>query len=549
MRDLELAGLARTLSQDHGITVTVSGEHSYCCLQTKKINIARMPATALGKQLMCGLVYHEVGHKKYTTGGRPEGFAGELTNVIEDIRVEQLTLQARPGTRYDLQAVTDYYLAHSPLDPDNLPQALLGWVMAYGRAYVLKQKKILTQITPCVDYLKKRFDQTLVDRLEALLLAQLPRLQSTKESSDLTEAILALVRNHVVYRHNDSHQQSPEDADSLATPGCQNSSRETEEQHHCSEFCPEDDNDLLVNKQEFSADENDTLFAGETAGVGNIRAFLTAELDSLASQTSYSESMAIPEYPEISYGFKAEYEIDATAALNASARMRNKLPALLQTIKQCPVSFGYSGKKIDSGRLDLLAVGDPRIFKRKQTISALDTAVMILLDRSGSMAAQTEGHSLSEVANLSAFALHHCLSRIPDIAVASVAFTDSMDDQPELQMLCDFKQKPDHHAYALNPAGGTPIHTALWYARAALLQRLETRKVVLLLTDGEPNCPNSTRVATQQCQKNSIEIIALGILTDAVKKYWSRSMVIDQLVDLPATMFQVMGDYWQGSRG
>jgi len=109
MRDTELAGLARTLSQDHGITITVSGEHSYCSTDAARINIARMPPTALGRQLMCGLVYHEVGHQNYTTGNRPVGLLGELTNVIEDIRIERLTLNQRPGSRYDLEAVTNYY--------------------------------------------------------------------------------------------------------------------------------------------------------------------------------------------------------------------------------------------------------------------------------------------------------------------------------------------------------------------------------------------------------------------------------------------------------
>jgi uncharacterized protein YegL len=163
------------------------------------------------------------------------------------------------------------------------------------------------------------------------------------------------------------------------------------------------------------------------------------------------------------------------------------------------------------------------------------------------MYTKSAGNHLYKVANQSAFALHHCLWRMNDIAVASIAFTDASDHQPSLQMLCDFKQKPDNKAFSLLPEGGTPIDKALWYARAALLQRHEQRKVILLLTDGEPNNPTQTQAATKQCQNNNIEIIALGVLTDAVKKYWSRSAVIDQLNALPATLFQVMGEYWKAN--
>jgi len=419
--------------------------------------------------------------------------------------------------------------------------------MASGRGHLLGQKRMLTQIQPCSDFLAKTFDQFLVDQLMDLLRVKLPKLTNTAESLQLAEELLILIRHQGVKKTKNNQPlalKTSEPPGESMYEGCIQDSGE-ENQH--TEKLQEDSTTFIQSEQKDSTEEVEALLACDSADVGNMQVFLTNELDSLSAKTRYLERVTIPEYPEIVPRVNSGYTLDTTAALIASARMRQKLPRLLQGLKQSPISYGCSGKKLAANRLISLATGNPKIFTRKQKVSALNTAVMILLDNSGSMYTKSAGNHLYKVANQSAFALHHCLWRMNDIAVASIAFTDASDHQPSLQMLCDFKQKPDNKAFSLLPEGGTPIDKALWYARAALLQRHEQRKVILLLTDGEPNNPTQTQAATKQCQNNNIEIIALGVLTDAVKKYWSRSAVIDQLNALPATLFQVMGEYWKAN--
>jgi hypothetical protein len=91
IRDQELAGLAMTLGRDAKIRITVSGDGSYCTPDGSHINIARMPSTPIGRLLMTGLVFHEVGHKNYTQGGRPDGLLGDMMNVIEDTALMMCT--------------------------------------------------------------------------------------------------------------------------------------------------------------------------------------------------------------------------------------------------------------------------------------------------------------------------------------------------------------------------------------------------------------------------------------------------------------------------
>lgn len=126
------------------------------------------------------------------------------------------------------------------------------------------------------------------------------------------------------------------------------------------------------------------------------------------------------------------------------------------------------------------------------------------------------------------------------VSVATVAFANLVVGDPVLQMLCDFKHRPDFALFNQRPAGGTPTDTALWYARAALLPRPESRKMILLLTDGLPNNIAQTKIAAERCTRDGIDIIALGIMTDEVKQIWDCHRVITQLENLPRELFMAL---------
>ncbi|MDY0270829.1 hypothetical protein [Trichloromonas sp.] len=196
IRDNELAGLALTLSRDTQMKITIGGDSSSCSADGSQINIARMPATPLGRLLMTGLVFHEVAHKHHTRGSRPAGLLGELTNVIEDVRVEALLTRDRPGTAFDLDAVTSYYAKKGNLIPRDLPCALLGLVMAYGRTEILGQHALGALLSPCRKRLAAAFGVPWVREVEQMLEAEFPRLTSTSDALRLAEALIAKLREN-----------------------------------------------------------------------------------------------------------------------------------------------------------------------------------------------------------------------------------------------------------------------------------------------------------------------------------------------------------------
>ena len=210
IRDQELAGLARTLGRDHHLKITIGGKNSYCSADGQRIHISRMPSTPLGRLLMTGLVYHEVAHKNYTQGSNSSGLLGEMTNVLEDIRVEGCLMKDRPGTGYDLERVTDYYVEKGSLSPQDIPSAFLGLVMAYGRGIVLKQKGIMALLDPCRKKLGQSFGSTFPGDVETLLEQRLSALRITEDSRKLAKKLMELLRQQPLLSEKNSKANGAE---------------------------------------------------------------------------------------------------------------------------------------------------------------------------------------------------------------------------------------------------------------------------------------------------------------------------------------------------
>jgi Sec-independent protein translocase protein TatA len=537
MRDTELSGLAMTLSRDCGIKVTVSGEDSYCAADGSHINIARMPSTPTGRMLMTGLIFHEVGHRQFTNGSKPSGLLGDLTNIIEDIRIEACAIKDRPGTRHDLDTVTTYYALKGSLTPKDPASALCGYVMGHGRELILQQTGMRRILPGCKTMLKDAFSAQLVGGVEALLDKHLPALTSTRDARNLAHKIMELVRQC----KDEAQQQEQSSGQS------QRSNEQSQEQSQGQKGSSGDNN---TDAQQSSIPESkgltqkqiDSILTQSSTGYGDLSGMITREINKISHSISYDNLQDIPEVPQIGTVDPArQSRLNEIEALAACSKMRARLLTLMQGYKNEPVSHGSSGRKIDSKRLVRMGLGDARIFKRKTEQKALNTAVMILLDTSGSMAQNVDKRrTRQQIANSAAYALHYALQGMSGVSAASVSFAHRRSECPALLQVCDFNRKPDSRSFNLDSHGGTPIDKALWYARAALLQRPEPRKIVLLITDGHPSSASRCEAATWRCYKDGIEIAALGIDTNAVMQYWRNSRVISDVGTLPQAMFAAM---------
>ena len=173
-----------------------------------------------------------------------------------------------------------------------------------------------------------------------------------------------------------------------------------------------------------------------------------------------------------------------------------------------------------------------------------DTAVQILLDRSGSMGSSrgrgpTGAPRPIEVARAACYALALALQALPGIAVAAAAFPGLRPD--EVAVLANFHERVDRQASrfaSLEAGGGTPLAEALLWAAGRLLGQRPTRRIVLLVSDGAYD-PNLARAMAARLSAAGIEILGIGIHCD-LSQLIACSRRLATISDLPHALFDLL---------
>jgi len=421
--------------------------------------------------------------------------------------------------------------------------------MAYGFGRLMNQKSILPLEVLCNEMMDDAFGLEFIGDVDSII-KDIPKLKSTNDSTVMAQKLIDLLiqqQQKSAIQPKQAPQQHPGQNGKLGNNGGgspngskgaakQPSSKSSKKQRNQGENnqasgfggngagsggmkrpSPEEIEEMLKNK----------------TGYGDLSALIQKELDDIAASIPDSILTGIPELPVIGRLKPQNGKLNEIEAVSASSRMRARLMGLLQSIKLQPKSYGLSGRKLATGRLVKLATGDPRIFMKKIEKVEVNTAVTVLLDLSGSMSGSYE------VANAAAYTLHLTLFGLKGVAVCSLEFSGK-DNQPEVNILVDFGLKPKSENFNHYPFDGTPTNTAIWAARALLLQRPEPRKIMLILTDGSPDKGNKTREATKRTMKDGIEIAAIGIMASSVRHYWDNHKIIESIQELPPAMFGIM---------
>lgn len=233
---------------------------------------------------------------------------------------------------------------------------------------------------------------------------------------------------------------------------------------------------------------------------------------------------------------------------------------------------GHRRGKLHAPSLFRVTQGDDRVFSVKEEHVSKDTAVMLLIDNSGSMHG-----SKMRTAMLSGYALSSTLDRV-NIAHEVIGFTTGdWGDTPQsvLEAMSDEVHKTgvDYHrviplmmpiyksfdervsptvkqriAYAANAQMGLAGNIdgeCLEYAAARLMKRREKRKVMIVFSDGQPAGrqagPHLKAVVRDLSDKKKfgIDMIGIGIEDNSVRHYYPNHVVLNDVEQLPG---QVMGE-------
>jgi len=209
------------------------------------------------------------------------------------------------------------------------------------------------------------------------------------------------------------------------------------------------------------------------------------------------------------------------------------------------------------------------VFRTRTTVQGKSTAVSVLLDASGSMSRPKM--------SVARKAMRVLLEALGDLRIPTEALTFTTGREVNTKQVCKqtgldanrlrerfdrisnleiglVKRFEDPVKAALQRlpkvmgTGLTPLGEAMQVAASRLVPRPESRKILLVLTDGRPGCEGGASSATIHAQhvarliaKTGIELVGVGILDDSVEKIAKDAIVIHQIGDLPARLCKLLG--------
>ncbi len=192
------------------------------------------------------------------------------------------------------------------------------------------------------------------------------------------------------------------------------------------------------------------------------------------------------------------------------AKMKNPLKRVFHDQNYVNYSYRNRGKSISSARLAGVAVGNSKVFESESIHRSPNAAVGLLVDRSSSM-----DEDDMKMANSVAYSLSNALEGIHGVESIVGYYPVTEDGRRSLcRIVKPFEVKANINNFVIDCAGGTPTAEAICTMTSILSTRPEPRKLLFVVTDGDPNCINSTREAIEEAQAVGVRVFGIGIKGD-----------------------------------
>ena len=234
--------------------------------------------------------------------------------------------------------------------------------------------------------------------------------------------------------------------------------------------------------------------------------------------------------PEVNKNGLKTCKLDLKSIKQQSVMLRTRIANLLQAEKMEKSMTARRGR-LATNKLYKLAVNDERVFNKKQPVKSHNIAVHLLLDGSSSMDfscfKMPDGsyRNRAAIAYPAAQAFALAVSNYPDINVGAsifcqkyVAGSDSYENLIVPILEHGQKMTPNTN-WGFVPYGNTPLAEGIFYAWSELMNQPEERKILILLTDGDPDNSVTTKEMIALCKRSQIEVIGLSIGSDYLERF------------------------------
>ena len=522
--------VAAAYGHKFGVQVCIEGSSAYT--DGNRIVIpAADPATPDYRDLAWGFLAHEAAHIRHsdfevveTSTSRPIRKA--VLNIIEDIRIEQALGHDYPGTRKTLHQlvkclIDQGQIDYTPTDQEPMhPAALLQtWLLFRLRSRVLKQDALNPLYQQVNQDIRQQLPAGLMTRISALANTA-GQLTSTQDALQLTDALIKLIEEE---KEKEQEQQPSGTTD--------NSNND-----HCSDDSTEDSNtpntDITSALQSLLSATDDDL-------IPDLQQAAASALSDQAESAQHHHSSPRPFTLPTAEPAMAGSQNLLTKVAAESGMIRARLQGLVQASQQQRSRYKHTGRRLSPTRLAASQTGNTRIFSHEHKRTAPNAAIYLLIDASGSMSLRGEQDiPIHQIANEAALALALALEGIAGVNCGAGFFPGR---QTHINSALPIGQSVRSHAayFDQSPRGTTPMAEALWYAASQLIYRQEERKIIMVITDGEPDHQEDTQDIISLCERSGIELVGVGIQTDSVERLFKSSITVLDLASLRSSLFEV----------
>jgi len=528
-----------------------------------------------------GFVGHETAHIAFTD----TSFAHEIKqqpnmdtffgiqNLLEDIRIEILQKRRFPGVSDNLDKLFkilidegNYGASEETEHPNKIMQ---NWMRNKLRFEVLNQT-VFEEIDRQTDEVfKKIIPKNTQIRLEGLAF-DVVNAESTRDVFNLTKQIMKMLEEEAAKEKEEEDKaeqakqdqqaqqdsKSDQDGDSDSSQSGDTQDDDGDSSGNSSADDKSSDGDDSGSDADGQADSNvgngsseqdkkmsdvlkDILGAGhgdQYEDVGDVLAKEINQIKVKAASNSGAEGndggplRVFNAKKQDSKGRNHAYDFEARRAVNA---LKQKLHVTLQAMTMGSVTRSHSGSRFTSRHLHEIKTGGKVFVKRTEGID-IDIAAALLIDISVSM----NHDNRIKLATLAGYATAEALASVHGVRSAVAVFPTPTG----VDYISPFGAKPVVNAQnfaTLSTNGNTPLSDAMSRVSIDLLQQPQARKILLVVTDGDPNHNDQSKTVIEAATRAGVEVmgVGIGVKLDNLFKTWC---TIDSIQDLPTEMFRML---------
>ena len=570
MKNLEttLEKVARMLTRQYGINVVFGS--TVPCTDGKTIYLPTLPRDVSSDLVadMKGYLDHESAHCIFTdfpfVGKCVNEFHKNLLNAVEDSRIERCMIRKYPGAALSLDPLNEKWRG---INNSKWAEAPLLW-------------RIISTIRDHMDGLESPKDAEVAPYVAKVadLLNGLNEAEDTEDLFKITKEITKRLESAKAQESaQESSQELPGSESDSEDEGSEGDSGSEDEGSEGSEGegGPVTSGKLVEEDfdAEMSVTDIHTLVQGE---IKDLMERMRTEYDGsefkIANRTGDFSKVSGKHLPFTTQYDKTLDETKVSAVRRTFyQKLTQKVRALTNKIKLDLEEAlkvqenSYWMQERDRGRLNQKSLaklvsqpGYRRPFKKQYREETKDVAVQIVVDLSGSMGGDGKIQAAREVCTTLAEALQQI-----GIDYEIVGFTANgskhrlpHDYQPgiynrsvsaiELSVFKEFSGYDNAGIANMSSRGDNVDGESIRMAAKRLEQVQHSRKIMFVLSDGMPQCVESNHhllakdlvEAVSEIENAGIEVIGFGILTDSVKRFYKKNVVVYNVMNLPKVVME-----------